>query len=132
MKRELRAQIQAMLAHANMSTPHEPRVVLIPKHLAQAIEWVLHPKKDGAPDLSRLTSEQMQLLPLPVAEAFMNLALAAFEGPPRSQLSYSPWADARAKQRARRQRQRASSLTAARHRLELWYRQTANAQKPGR
>lgn len=112
-----------------MSTPQEQRVILIPKHLAQAIEWVLQPKKGAAPDLSRLTSEQMQLLPLPVAEAFMDLALAAMERPAPSVPSYSLWADARATQRARRQRQRASSLTAARQRLSIWYLQTANAQR---
>lgn len=111
-----------------MSIPQEQRVILIPKHLAQAIEWVLQPKKGTAPDLSRLTSEQMQLLPLPVAEAFMDLALAAMERPAASP-SLSPWADARATQRARRQRQRASSLTAARQRLSFWYLQTANAQR---
>jgi hypothetical protein len=111
-----------------MSIPQEQRVILIPKHLAQAIEWVLEPKKGAAPDLSRLTSEQMQLLPLPIAEAFMDLALAALERP-AAPPSYSPWADARATQRARRQRQRASSLTAARQRLSFWYLQTANAQR---
>jgi hypothetical protein len=111
-----------------MSIPRDQRVILIPKHLADAIEWVLKPVKGAAPDLSRLTSEQMQLLPLPVAEAFMALALAAIEGPPPSAPSYSPWADARATQRARRQRQRASTLTAARHRLQLWYLQTANVR----
>jgi hypothetical protein len=112
-----------------MSTPQEQRVILIPKHLAQAIEWVLQPKKGAAPDLSRLTSEQMQLLPLPIAQAFMDLALAAMQRPAPPVPSYSPWADARATQRARRQRQRASSLTAARQRLSFWYLQTANAQR---
>ena len=122
------AHIRAILAASIMSIPHE-RVILIPKHLAQAIEWVLKPSKGTAPDLSRLTSEQMQLLPLPVAEAFMDLALAAMERPTANPPSYSPWADARAAQRARRLRQRASSLTAARQRLSMWYLQTANAQR---
>ena len=112
-----------------MSIPQEQRVILIPKHLAQAIEWVLQLSKGPAPDLSRLTSEQMQLLPLPVAEAFMDLALAAMEKPKANPPSHSPWADARAAQRARRLRQRASSLTAARQRLSVWYLQTANAQR---
>jgi hypothetical protein len=111
-----------------MSTPPDQRVILISKHLAQAIEWVLTPSKGNAPDLSRLTSEQMQLLPLPIAEAFMDLALAALQGPPPSVPSYSFWADARTTQRARRNRQRASSLTAAHRRLLTWYVQTANAQ----
>jgi hypothetical protein len=111
-----------------MSIQPEQRVILIPKHLAQAIEWVLKPSKGHVPDLSRLTGEQMQLLPLAVAEAFMDLALAALQGPPRPP-SYSQWADTRSKQRARRVRQRASSLTAAHYRLETWYVQTANGQQ---
>jgi hypothetical protein len=111
-----------------MSSQPEPHITVIPKYLAEAIEWVLQPSKGKAPELSRLTSEQMQLLPLPIAQAFMDLTLAALQAPP-SPPSYSPWADARAKQRARRQRQRASSLTAAHQRLHTWYIQTANAQR---
>lgn len=110
----------------------QQRVILIPKHLAEAIEWVLKPSKDKVPDLSRLTSDQMQLLPLPIAEAFMELALAAQQqpaGPPSHSTSYALWADARTTQRARRQRQRASSLSAARQRLQSWYLQTENARK---
>ena len=110
----------------------QQRIVLIPKHLAAAIEWALRPSEDKVPDLSRLTSEQMQLLPLPIAEAFMELVLAAQQapdGPPRHSTSYALWADARTTQRARRQRQRASALTAARQRLQSWYLQTENAQQ---
>jgi hypothetical protein len=110
-----------------MSTPPEPRVILIPKHLGAAIEWVLRPNKTNAPDLSRLTSEQLQLLPLQVAQAFMDLTLAALQKPP-SLPGHSMWSDAKTTQRARRQRQRESSLTAAHHRLQSWYIQTANAQ----
>lgn len=104
-------------------------MVFVPKHLADAIEWVLNPTKDNVPDVSLLTSEQTQLLPLPVAQAFMDLALAALQGPPRQTQSYALWSDAKTTQRARRARQRASSLTAARLRLRTWYDQTANAQR---
>lgn len=117
-----------------MSIEPNQSVILIPKHLSDAIEWVLKRKKDNPPDLSRLTSAQMQLLPLSVAEAFMELTLAARQPPP-APASYSGtralWADARATQRARRNRQRASSLTAAHHRLHTWYVQTGSAQRSG-
>lgn len=112
-----------------MSPPSDPSVIMLPKHLAQAIEWVLKPNKDNVPDLARLTSGQMQLLPLPVAQAFMELTLAALQGPPPSPPDHPLWADARTTQRARRLRQAASSLTAARQRLHVWYLQTANAKR---
>lgn len=115
-----------------MDTPPQQLIVMIPKHLADAIEWVLAPSKDSLPDLTRLTSGQMQLLPLPVAQAFMDLALAAQQRPAsqqRQSTMQSFWADAKTTQRARRQRQRASSLAAARQRLYSWYIQTANAQE---
>ena len=113
----------------NMSSQPDQLVVIIPKHLAQAIEWVLAPGNGTAPDLSRLTSHQLQLLPLPVAQAFMELSLAALQGPPRSPPSHSLWADAKTTQRARRLRQAASSLTAARQCLQAWYLLTVNAQQ---
>jgi len=113
-------------------------VTLLPKHLAEAIEWVLRSPSDARgktpPDLSRLTSEQMQLLPLPVAQAFMDLTLAALQPPPRSselQRQEAPklWVDPRSKQRARRVSQRANALGAARQRLYAWYVETASAQQ---
>jgi hypothetical protein len=61
-------------------------VLVLPTYLAEAIEWVLRPSRDSRssslPDLSRLTSDQMQLLPLPVAQDFMALMLDARERPP--------------------------------------------------
>jgi hypothetical protein len=115
-------------------------VILLPRHLAEAIEWVLRPTNalDGRakmtpPDLSRLTSEQMQLLPLPIAQAFMDLTLAALQTPRSSELhrmeTQPLWVDPRSKQRARRARQRADTLSAARQRLYAWYAQTASAQQ---
>jgi hypothetical protein len=59
-------------------------VILLPSHLAEAIEWVLRPTRDAQnkpPDLTRLTSDQMQLLPLAVAHDFMELAIAAQHRP---------------------------------------------------
>lgn len=112
-----------------MSSQPEQHVVMIPKRLAQAIEWVLKPSKDNVPDLSQLTTDQMQLLPLPVAQAFMELSLAALQEPPRPE-THALWADAKTTQRARRLRQAACSVTAARQRLYAWYLQTANAQRP--
>lgn len=111
-------------------------MILLPKHLAEAIEWVLRPtlasdaRAKTPPDLSRLTSDQMQLLPLQVAQAFMDLTLAALQQPHsrRSQPQQPEipplWVDARSKQRARRVRQRANALGAARQRLSAWYVQT--------
>ena len=123
-----------------MSKESQP-VILLPRHLAEAIEWVLRPSKvtaaNAAPDLSRLTSEQLQLLPLHVAEAFMNLALAVAQQPSKrveQQYSAAPreiWVDARSKQRARRDRQRAGALDASRQRLYAWYVQTGSARQRG-
>jgi hypothetical protein len=119
-----------------MSGQSNERVILIPPYLADAIEWVLQSSanaKGAAPDLSKLTSEQMQVLPLPVAEAFMELTLAALEppSPPRYSQRNALWSDARTTQRARRHRQRLSALSAARHRLQTWYSQTASARQRG-
>lgn len=120
--------------------PESLRVTLLPKHLAEAIEWILRPPSDARgkapPDLSRLTSEQMQLLPLPVAQAFMDLTLAALQPPSRGGEQHrheAPklWIDPRSKQRARRVRQRADALGVARQRLYAWYVQTASAQQRG-
>jgi hypothetical protein len=113
-------------------------VLLLPRHLAEAIEWVLRPK-GAAPDLSRLTSEQLQLLPLHVAQAFMDLTLAVQQQPTRRSGSGSPsapstrefWLDARARQRARRARQRTDAIAAAHQRLYAWYMQTGSALQRG-
>jgi hypothetical protein len=155
-------------------------VILLPSHLAEAIEWVLRPTREERakppPDLSRLTSEQMQLLPLAVAQDFMELTLAALQTPPArrkpgeapqssrpremepdtanggeaSEANLPPindayiaqaptnapgqWPDrfnAKSRQRTRRYRQRADTLTAAHERLCAWYLQTASAVHRG-
>jgi hypothetical protein len=119
--------------------PESPRLILLPGHLAEAIEWVLRPTagpKAVPPDLSRLTSQQMQVLPLPVAQDFMELALATprpnnphtsrAQLTARTQREGRP--EGRNRQRARRDRQRVDALTAAHERLYAWYIQTASAQ----
>lgn len=130
-------------ACTNMSEESQP-VILLPRHLAEAIEWVLRPNKDkkdaspkSAPDLSRLTSDQLQLLPLHVAQAFMDLSLAALQ-PKAYRTSAAPaasaremWVDARAKQRARRAQARVHALAASHQRLYAWYVQTGSARQRG-